>query len=145
MGVGRNKEVGEKEGWMFFRNAFPHSCRECYSSNLGHCWDFCKLRLKTTWKLMVVTLVSEPAQSAWILSSSPVDPLAMTTTPLPAVVLTHNPQPHAAPSPCITCINLVLQLSLGLNSLSRHFRAKIRVSLLNKTLSITLVNDNSIP
>ena len=68
MGVGRNQEVGEKEGWTFVRNTFPHSCRESYSSNLGHCWDFHKLRLKTTWKLMVVTLVSEPAQSASILS-----------------------------------------------------------------------------
>lgn len=37
MGVGRSKEVGEKGRRMFVRNAFPHSCRECYSSNLGHC------------------------------------------------------------------------------------------------------------
>lgn len=38
MGVGRSKEVGEKEGQCLLGNsAFPHSCRECYSSNLGHC------------------------------------------------------------------------------------------------------------
>lgn len=54
----------------------------------------------------MVTLVSEPAQSASTLSSSPVDPLAMTATPFLAVLLTPTVLSHTQPHHSISLASI---------------------------------------